>query len=123
MKRGPGLRTSEVKDDPRLPAPCHLCDGDLMVGNRFDFSINGVAVRVQGLPSHRSCQVCRLQRHQSKGAAEQALRIVQVEQLTEPAHEQILYVSGADAERDALLWSNRRGIAHQVEHGPGGMGK
>src|SRR5262249_32636897 len=120
---GSGMVTSKVEDDARLPVLRNLLDGDLMVGHRFDLSVNGVTLGVQGLTSDRGRQVRWLQRRKSEGAAEQALRIVQVEQLAEPPHEQILHVGGADAECDGLLRADGRSVAHQVEHGPGGVGE
>ncbi len=115
--------TLEVKDNACLPASRDLFDGDLMIGHGFDLRINGMAGWVEGFASHCGSQVRWLEQRTVKGAAQQTLGIVQIEQLAEPPHEQILQIDGADAERDGMLRPDGGGVAHQVEHGPGGVGE
>ena len=113
----------EVKDNACLPASLDLFDGDLMVGHGFDLRINGMALWVEGFAGHCGGQVRWLESRTVKGAAQQKLGIVQIEQLAEPSHQQILQVDGVDAKRDCVLRPNGGGVAHQVEHGPGGVGE
>src|SRR5262249_36858236 len=75
------------------------------------------------LPGDDGRQVRRLQRRKSKSTAEPALRIVPVEQLAEPPYQKVFQVGGADAERDGMPGLDERGIAHHIEHGPGGVGE
>src|SRR5712691_9975095 len=94
-----------------------------MVSNSLDLCIDGMAARVEGFDAHRGGQVRWLQQRKGKGAAEEALRIVEIQQLAEPTHQQVLQVGSTDTEGDGVLRTNRRRITHQVEHGPGSMRK
>ena len=78
--------TLEVKNNARLPASLDLFDGDLMIGHGFDLRINGMAVGVEGFAGHCGGQVRGLEQRTVKGAAQQTLGIVQIEQLAEPPH-------------------------------------
>jgi hypothetical protein len=117
----PGDVTLEVKNNACLPASLDLFDGNLMIGHGFDLRINGMAVWVEGLAGHGGGQVHRIEQCTVKGAAQQTLGIVQIKQLAEPPYEQIFQVNSTDAERDGMLRPDGGGVAHQVEHGPGGV--
>jgi hypothetical protein len=119
----PGDVTLEVKNNACLPACLDLFDCNLMIGHGFDLRINGMAVGVEGLTGHGGGQVRWLEQRTVKGAAQQTLGIVQIEQLAEPPHQQILQVNSADAKRHGILRPDGGGVAHQVEHGPGGVGE
>jgi hypothetical protein len=119
----PGDVMLEVKNNACLPAFRDLFDCDLMIGHGFDLRINGMAVGVEGLAGHDGSQVRRIEQCTVKGAAQQTLGIVQIEQLAEPPYEQIFQVNSTDAERHGMLRPDGGGVAHQVEHGPGGVGE
>lgn len=38
---------SEIEDDPCLPAAVDLLDGDLVIGDGFDFGVDGMAGRIE----------------------------------------------------------------------------
>src|SRR6266436_5229304 len=114
---------SQVKDYACLPVSPHLFDGNLMVSYSFDLCINGMTVGVESFASHCGSQVRWLQQRKGKGAAEEALRIVEIQQLAEPTHQQVLQVGSTDTERDGVLRTDCRRITHQVEHGPGSVSK
>ena len=115
--------TLEVKNNACLPVSLDLFDCNLMIGHGFDLRINGMAVWVEGLAGHCGGQVRRIEQCTVKGAAQQTLGIVQIEQLAEPPYQQIFQVNSTDAERHGMLRPDGGGVAHQVEHGPGGVGE
>ena len=113
----------EVKDNACLPASLDLFDRDLMVGHGLDLRINGMAVWVEGFTGYCGGQVRWLEQRTAKGTAQQTLGIVQIEQLAKPSHQQIFQVNSADVERDRVLRPDSSSVAHQIEHGPGGVGE
>src|SRR5262245_44517624 len=78
--------TLEVKNNTCLPASRDLFDCNLMIGHGLDLRINGMTIWVEGLAGHCSGQVRRIEQCTVKGAAQQTLGIVQIEQLAEPPY-------------------------------------
>ena len=111
------------EDDSGLPAAVDLLDGALMIGDSFDFRVDGMPGWIERFALHGGGQADGFKRREGSSAAEKAFGVVAVEQFAEPAYHEVFQVDGVNLDGYRLERANRRGVAHQVEHGPSGVGE